>query len=201
MKGSWIEPEPTCPVRGSTFASFWVGIGGAGAASTGLEQIGTETDCARGLVRHSVWYELIPAGPVAIPLTVSGGDTLSAEVAISGQNVTLSITDATTGATYSKTVTLAANLDTTSAEWIAEAPSTCTAKRCSPLPLANFGTLAFTAASAVANGHLGTIADATWSATQILLHGVPTGSRPRRARSARTGRASRSRRARPRRCS
>ena len=51
------------------------------------------------------------------------------------------------------------NPDISSAEWIAEAPSTCSQglSSCTPLPLADFGTVQFTSASATTtDGHTGT---------------------------------------------
>jgi hypothetical protein len=67
------------------------------------------------------------------------------------------------------------SVDVSSAEWIAEAPSSCT-RSCQTLPLANFGTVPFSAASATAtNGQVGTIAATPWSAVAITL-GARTGS-------------------------
>ena len=63
--------------------------------------------------------------------------------------------------------------DTSSAEWIAEAPSTCdqTTTDCQPLPLTDFGTVSFTNASATANGHTGTISDSAWGSAAVQLSG------------------------------
>jgi hypothetical protein len=170
VRGTWVEPAPVCAAHRSTWSSFWVGLGGATAGQRGLEQIGTEADCAGGVARHAVWYELIPAPPVAIPIAANPGDTFSAEVSVAGPSVTLSITDQTSTATFSTTVTAPA-LDTSTAEWIAEAPSSCnpTLSRCTPLPLTNFGSVAFSAASATANAHEGAIADSLWTNTAIQL--------------------------------
>jgi hypothetical protein len=49
--------------------------------------------------------------------------------------------------------------------------------QCRALPLANFGTVSFTSALAVATGHGGTIADAGWTATAIELQAF-TGAVP-----------------------
>ena len=71
--------------RPESSAAFWVGLGGAAPDSRGLEQIGTSADCSeRFLPSYSAWYELIPAGPVELPLSVAPGDTLSAEVSAHG---------------------------------------------------------------------------------------------------------------------
>src|SRR5262249_43337622 len=121
VKGTWVQPTATCAARATNNSSFWVGLGGASSSSNGLEQIGTNSDCVTGTPRYSAWYELIPAGSVAIPLTISPGDTINAEVSVAGGQVTLTLADATTGQSFTKTVMLTTNLDTSSAEWIAEA--------------------------------------------------------------------------------
>jgi hypothetical protein len=169
VKGSWVAPAVTC---GSTaaYSSFWVGLGGFAPGSNGLEQIGTSADCRNGRALYYAWYELIPAAAVPIDVAVFPGNTITAEVSAAGPIVTLSIANLTTGATFSKQVTLSANLDVSSAEWIAEAPSTCTSTAtCRVLPLASFGTVAFSAASATATDHTGAIADALWAPTAIEL--------------------------------
>lgn len=174
VKGTWVEPALTCSSPVPSFSSFWVGLGGLAAGSTALEQIGTEADCANGVPTHSVWYELVPAPQAQTSLQVSPGDTVTAEVSVAGTQVTLSITDATTGGTFSTTATVATP-DTSSAEWIAEAPSQCLGGNltlCHPLPLAPFGTVSFSAASATGNAHTGVISDPAWTSSDIALRGL-----------------------------
>jgi peptidase A4-like protein len=170
VKGTWVQPAASCPARSTGFAAFWVGIGGYSGGNGGLEQIGTESDCSSGTPTYGAWYELLPAASIGIPLTVSAGDTVSAEVSVNDSLVTLTITNVTTGATFTTQQTPSV-LDTSSAEWIAEAPSQCSRSSCTPLPLANFGTVQFSGSSTTAAGHVGTITDATWSATAIQLNG------------------------------
>ena len=52
----------------------------------------------------------------------------------------IALTDTTTGQSVVKTLSMA-KTDTSSAEWIAEAPSACdaTVSNCQPLPLTDFG--------------------------------------------------------------
>ncbi len=73
--------------------------------------------------------------------------------------------------------------DTSSAEWIVEAPSICAGSRvCSTLALTDFGKVTFTSASATAGGHAGTIVDPLWTATELELRqgvGAARGPRPR----------------------
>ena len=182
IKGTWVQPAVTCATTISTYAAFWVGLGGFSGGPGGLEQIGTESECNQGHPSYSIWYELLPDGSVTIPMALTPGDTVSAEVSITGPTATLTIADLTSGATFSTTATPSV-LDTSSAEWIAEAPSRCFAgSRCLQLTLANFGTVQFSGSSTTANGHVGTISDASWSATAVELGGnvsaAPAGLTP-----------------------
>src|SRR5579864_69516 len=172
VKGTWVQPAVTCPTVGSTHAAFWVGLGGFtdDMDTGGLEQTGTEADCEDGQASYNAWYEILPDASVTVPVDVSAGDTISAEVSIDGADATLTVTDVTTDQTFTTTATPAV-LDTSSAEWIAEAPSRCFGSHCFPLQLANFGTVQFSGSSTTANGHVGTISDASWSATSIELGG------------------------------
>jgi hypothetical protein len=172
VKGTWVQPAATCTTSEmSSYSAFWVGLGGFAGGGGGLEQTGTESDCHNGHAAYAAWYELLPDGSVSVPLTISAGDTISAEVSVDGALVTFTLTDVTTGQTFSTQATPAV-LDISSAEWIAEAPSACySANRCAQLTLANFGTVQFSGSSTTANGHVGTIADGSWTTTSIELGG------------------------------
>jgi Peptidase A4 family len=174
VKGTWVQPAVTCPAGGgstySAYSAFWVGLGGYSGGNGGLEQIGTESNCLDGQPVYDAWYELLPDGSVQAPLEISPGDTVSAEVSVADSTVTLTVADLTNGQTFTTQQT-PTTLDTSSAEWIAEAPARCFGSRCFALPLANFGTLVFSGSSTTANGHVGTISDAGWSATSIDLAG------------------------------
>jgi hypothetical protein len=168
VSGSWTEPSANCSA-GQGVASFWVGLGGAGQQSQALEQTGTEIDCTGGGAKHSAWYEVIPAAPVKFDLPISAGDRVSANVSVSGNDVTMSLKNDTTGQSASKTVQTD-NIDLTSAEWIAEAPSQCdSGGDCTPLPLADFDKVNFTNATATAGGHTGPISDSSWQAQPVEL--------------------------------
>jgi hypothetical protein len=176
VSGSWIQPSVDC-TSGAGYASFWVGLGGARQQSQGLEQVGTEADCrSDGTASQFAWYELVPAVPVKLDLAIHPGDHVSANVAVSGSSVTVALADRTTGASATKTLQMD-NPETWSAEWIAEAPSSCDGSGdCQPLPLANFGSVSFTDASATANGHTGTISDPNWNARPLRLSGTDQAS-------------------------
>src|SRR4051812_34121242 len=170
VSGTWVQPEANCD-SGAGVASFWVGIGGATGESQTLEQAGTEADCSSGgPPAYTAWYELVPDAPVTTDLEVKPGDTISTAVGVDGNRVSIEMTNKTTGERFNKTLEME-NPDTSSAEWIAEAPSACQGSldNCQTMPLADFGTVSFSDASATADGHTGPISDAAWSATAMQL--------------------------------
>ncbi len=169
--GTWTQPEGDCTPGEQTYSSDWVGIGGYSTSSDALEQIGTEFDCtASGHARSSAWYELVPAASVTTKLRIDPGDRVRATVSVSGHEVDLTIDDLTRGRSLRKRIR-APEIDTTSAEWIVEAPSVCRATNaCETLPLADFASTTFTSARAVlSSGYAGAIADRHWTTTKITL--------------------------------
>jgi hypothetical protein len=178
VSGSWVVPVANCSAGPAGFSAFWVGLGGFSETSQGLEQIGTESDCtASGRATYGVWYELVPEASVPVKLKVFPGNRISANVTVNGQLVIVNLKNLTRKTSFTKRLFMSAP-DVSSAEWIAEAPSACTsAGQCRTLPLANFGTVSFTSALALAAGHGGTIADPGWAATAIELRSF-TGALP-----------------------
>jgi hypothetical protein len=169
VSGSWVQPQASCDSsRGD--AVFWVGIGGATSESSALEQTGTEVDCSSGSPEYSAWYELVPAAPVKIGLDVHPGDHISASVGVDGDQVSIALTDQTTGKSFNRTLQMDSP-DTSSAEWIAEAPSVCqgdaAAGNCQPVSLADFGTASFTDSTATGSGQTGTAEQ--WGAQAMQL--------------------------------
>lgn len=141
VSAAWTQPAVTCTAQ-DTFSSFWVGLDGDGTQT--VEQTGTEADCASGTAAYSGWYEMFPAFPVTYSNPVQPGDAMSASVTTSGNGTfTLTLTDQTQGWNQVTTQT-SATAQLGSAEVIAEAPSSSTGV----LPLSNFGTANFTAATA-----------------------------------------------------
>jgi hypothetical protein len=147
-----------------------VGLGGNSTASESLEQIGTEADCSPdGSARYSAWYELVPSASRKIALRVSPGDKLSATVSVQGKRVTLSMRNLTRGLSFQRVLRMAAP-DSTSAEWITEAPSVCAdTENCRQIALTDFGTVAFSDAHATSAGHTGPVSDAAWVSTPVSL--------------------------------
>lgn len=175
VAGSWVQPRVVCNRPGSSVA-FWVGLGGTSSGSQELEQIGTSADCSqRALLSYSAWYQLFPAPPVELPLTIRPGDRLAARVAVDARAVTVELRDLTTGASFSTELQMRSP-ETDSAEWIVEAPAACFMK-CTQLPLAEFGRAVFAEASTTAGAHTGTIEDPSWARSRLKM-------RPRGGRSA-----------------
>jgi len=142
VKGSWTQPTATCTSGQTAYSSFWVGIDGD--TTNSVEQTGTDADCSSGTPQYYAWYEMYPKFPVNLSNPVHPGDHLSAEVQVSGRgNFTLTISDTTQGWTFT-TNQKSTKAKLGSAEWIAEAPSGSGGV----LPLANFGTVSFTACTA-----------------------------------------------------
>ena len=173
VAGSWVQPRVVCNRPGSSVA-LWVGLGGATSDSLALEQIGTSADCSqRALVSYSAWYQLYPAPPVELPLTIQPGDRIAAKVAVRASAVMVELRDFTTGASFSTELQMRSP-ETDSAEWIVEAPSACF-MTCTQLPLADFDRAVFADASTEAGAHTGTIKDPGW--TRLRLKMRPRGGR------------------------
>ena len=138
-KGSWVVPtiQGNCPST-NQYSSFWVGIDGYSSGT--VEQTGTDSDCQNGVPTYYAWYEFFPHPSFLINgISVHPGDLMSAEAhALGNGKFTVSISDATTGQSFSTSSTVH-RAQQSSAEWIAEAPSSSGGI----LPLANFGTVRF----------------------------------------------------------
>jgi Peptidase A4 family len=173
VSGSWTEPTVTASSDSNqAYSAQWVGLGGANNSSSSLEQIGTGADYVNGKPDYYAWYELLPAGQVRLNLAIHPGDKISASVSVSGKTVNMSLTDTTTGQSVHKSLPMS-NPDTSSAEWIVEAPAAVAGDGSTQvLPLADFSKVTFSSATATAAGHTGGISDPSWSATKVEL---PTG--------------------------
>jgi hypothetical protein len=136
ISASWVEPKAHCTAS-RRFSSFWVGLDGYNSKT--VEQTGTEVDCINGHARYFGWYEMFPAFPVNFGNTVRPGDHFTGSVTFTGSgHYTLVLKDTTRGWSHTvhKTRT---GTHHSSAEVIAEAPSSNTGI----LPLTNFGTAHF----------------------------------------------------------
>src|SRR5580658_10196263 len=159
VSGDWTQPAVNCSAGSPSDSAFWVGLGGY--TGEHLEQVGTSADCsADGQAVYSAWYELVPAAEVAVSMTVEPGDQFSARVAVSGQTVTLSISDLTQNTTVSRKLHMAS-------------PTVSSAENCRILPLADFGSVRFTDADASAAGRSGSITSGLGSVEALTLEANP----------------------------
>jgi hypothetical protein len=170
VTGRWVQPAATCSGLDSTYSAFWVGLGGFAGNAFAVEQTGTVANCSGGAAYYTAWYELYPRPAVMLRMAIRPGDLLSATVSVAKKIVLIRIKDATTGKLFTRKLHMN-RPDIGSAEWVAEAPSSCDySGNCSTLPLTNFGTVLFSHANATVKGHKGPISDPVWSATTIELH-------------------------------
>jgi len=165
VSASWTQPTATCTSSGGgrhgrssdSYAAFWVGLDGY--SSDSVEQTGSDSDCDGTTPDYYGWYEMYPANPVYYTNTVKPGDAMSASVVFSGTDTyTLTLKDSTQGWTETKSIN-ESGFDRSSAEVITEAPSSSSGV----LPLSDFGTVNYTAASA--NGS----SMGTQSPTEIIM--------------------------------
>jgi hypothetical protein len=156
VSASWTEPSATCSGTSEQLAAFWVGIDGFSSSS--VEQDGTIIECDRGQLFQFTWWEMYPTNAIqVVGETLAAGDKITSTVTRSGTSYTLTVTDAThTANSFTKTETCS-NCANTSAEWIAEAPSSGS----SIVPLANFGSWTASSASVTEGSTAGTISSFT----------------------------------------
>ena len=164
VSGTWVVPTVTTSTT-DAYSSDWVGIDGWTSGT--VEQLGTEQDSVGGTASYSAWWEMYPAYPVYITsITVSPGDTMSGEVSwIGGDTFQMTLTDVTTGASFSAAEPLGQTAARVSAEWIHEAPSWSVGV----LPLAHTSPVDFTECRATINGTTGPIDSPSWQSDSMFL--------------------------------
>jgi hypothetical protein len=147
VTGTWTVPVPGIngtPGVGAT----WVGIGGVG--SRDLIQAGTQDVAAGGgQAQFQTWIEMLPAASQQVPVAVVPGDSVTVSINEQGAgsgNWQISITNNTSGQKYQTSVQYTSS--ESSVEWVMEAPSGANGI----LPLDNFSSVSFTAASTMQNG-------------------------------------------------
>jgi hypothetical protein len=147
VTGTWTVPQ-LAPAGAPGVGATWVGIGGV--SNRDLIQAGTQ-DVASGTgqSQFQAWIEMLPAPSQQVPLVVAPGDSVTVSITQQGAGSgmwQIAFKNNTSGQTYQTTVRYASSLS--SAEWIEEAPSGPNGV----VPLDNFGSVAFSSASAVQNG-------------------------------------------------
>jgi hypothetical protein len=153
VSGSWYVPTVQAPPGSSSaYSSIWVGIDGLN--ENALEQIGISANVVNGQTQYGAWYEMLPADPTSIPITVPGaipiraGDLISSSASYnaSTKEFTLAISDLTAGNPDNFSITIAGSgQPRLTAEWIVEDPTVN-----GSLPtLADFGPVSFSGLGSV----------------------------------------------------
>jgi Peptidase A4 family len=170
VAGVWTEPSVTCTAEeAGTASAVWVGLGGYRPGAHELEQVGTNANCdASAHPTYFAWFEVVPYPATTIELAVRPGDTIAASVAVLPGTARLRVEDRTRGWTFARDITWASP-DTSSAEWVVEAPATCVRFSCSEPRLADFGSVTIRDIAATGNGHTGTLAGNAWKVTRVEL--------------------------------
>ncbi|HEY6427490.1 MAG TPA: G1 family glutamic endopeptidase [Acidimicrobiales bacterium] len=188
VASSWTEPTANCNNSGggggllgglglgslfggpSSASSFWVGLDGY--TSSSVEQIGTDSDCNGSSPSYYAWYEMYPNPSVTLPsqYVVNPGDHMTALVSSNtgGTSFGLAIKDTTAGWMFSTTQT-GSGFSRSSAEVIAEAPSSCDLIFCSEVPLTDFGTVTYSG-SAIADSANKSGTLSSFDADQITMN-------------------------------
>ena len=145
---TYIQPTVKCSTTPNSYAAFWAGLDGF--SSSTVEQDGTLAECVGTRAEYLGWYETYPNPMYQFGGAVKPGDVITSTVtSVSPTQFVLYLADKPavgTGWSVSTTQTLASPAALSSAEVIAEAPSSNTGV----LPLADFGLAKFS--SAAVNG-------------------------------------------------
>jgi peptidase A4-like protein len=172
VTGTWTVPTATCntPAAAGGFSTVWVGLGGY--TTKNQEEVGTDSNCStKNNPTYYAWFELVPYIAYNVPSNdkVLAGDTMTGTVNIlSTTLVQLQIQDQTRNWNFSRNITFSSQ-DTSTAEWISEAPASCLRFVCNEANLANFGTVTMRSISAVGNGATGALNNPNWTTIPIQL--------------------------------
>jgi hypothetical protein len=151
VTGNWTEPSVSCSGF-EQLAAFWVGIDGY--TSDSVEQDGTLAECYLGSIYYYTWWEMYPTNDIqVVGESLEPGDSISASVVRSGDSYTLKVTDSTHPANSFTTTQTCSDCANSSAEWIAEAPSS----ESGVLPLADFHTWTESGATVTSGSTAGVI--------------------------------------------
>lgn len=158
VSGIWTIPTLTA-TSSSTYSSIWVGIDGF--TNTTVEQIGTEQDWISGSQHNYAWFEMYPGPSYEISgFPVNHGNVVAGIVSYAGDNIFELILINFTEQVFTivpTSYTTSSSGKRSSAEWVVEAPTLN-----GVLPLADFGTVAFTDCSATISGTTGPINSTHW---------------------------------------
>ena len=117
ISATYQVPSVNCTTTPNAFAYQWIGLDGL--SNSTVEQDGVAGYCQSGTPTYFAWSEMYPAG-VVIQFYLDPGDAVTSAVRYSGGTFTLSMTDLTSGQSFSQAGTCAGACDRSSAEVISE---------------------------------------------------------------------------------
>lgn len=159
VTGTWTVPNVSATSAGAD--ATWVGIGGLDTED--LIQAGTMATATGGGVSYEAWIEMLPDASRTVPLAVGAGDSVTVTLTErSPDRWLIAMKNNTTSGTYSITVSYGSTRS--SAEWVQEAPSTARGI----VPLSGFGSVRFSAGTAVRDGK--TLSISALGATAISMY-------------------------------
>jgi hypothetical protein len=136
VRATYFVPYLDCASGGASYSGHWVGLDGLGSST--VEQDGILAACSGTTAQYSAWYEMFPLPPVYSSMTVRPGNSIVSSVYYNqnSREFTLSLTNTTTGASFTTTKMCpgGSSCQRLTAEAISEAPSS----GASILPLSNF---------------------------------------------------------------
>jgi Peptidase A4 family len=173
VTGTWTVPKATCgKPKAKASSTVWVGLGGY--ATRNQEEVGTDSNChADGTPFYYAWFELVPYLSFKtfpnIKAKVQAGDTVTGLVKVLKPTlVLLQLENKTEHWTFSKKIAFSSQ-DTTTADWVVEAPADCEMFNCTEASLSNFGKATMRDISATARGKSGNLKDPRWRIIPIKL--------------------------------
>ncbi|HEV8669537.1 MAG TPA: G1 family glutamic endopeptidase [Candidatus Limnocylindria bacterium] len=159
VTGTWIVPQVGATTTGAD--ATWVGIGGV--SGTDLIQAGTQATVVGGSVSYEAWIEMLPDSSRTVSLAVAPGDSVTVTITEQSSGEWLiAMANNTTKSSYQRTVRYSSSRS--SAEWVQEAPSSGRGI----IPLDDFGSVRFTAGSAVRDGKTLTLSALGASAVAMI---------------------------------
>jgi hypothetical protein len=83
---TFIVPTVDTSIKGTQFASDWVGIGGLVTYDRSLVQAGIQAENHKGTVSYTAWTEILPHDEKPLAMTISAGDTVTVTVQETAKN-------------------------------------------------------------------------------------------------------------------
>jgi hypothetical protein len=173
VTATWTVPAAHCRhAKRASSSAVWVGLGGYHTAAQ--EEVGTNSNCsASGKASYSAWFELVPylsyrAFPEITDKVFPGDEVTGLVRVLSPTLVELRLQDRTRGWTFMRKITYASP-DTSTAEWVVEAPAVCVYYLCHRADLSNFDQVTIRGIAATTRSGAGSLSNPDWRVLHVRL--------------------------------